>query len=83
MESFEKIVGLDDEVQAEVVDSLLSEQGIPHVMKCYHDTALDGIFQALKGWGHIEAPSERRDEILAIVEGLKGKAGTASDDLET
>ena len=71
MEKLEKIVVLDDEVQAELVDSLLSDAGIPHIMRTYHDAALDGLFQGAKGWGHVEAPAEYRNQILAIITDLK------------
>lgn len=71
MERFEKIVVLDNEVQAELVGSVLSSRGIPHIMQSYHDSALDGLFQGQRGWGHIEAPQSYRDEILAVIEDLK------------
>lgn len=76
MEKSEKIVVLDDEIQAEVVESILSEEAIPHIMRTYHDAALDGLFQGSKGWGHVEAPAEYRDQILAIVASLKQKASS-------
>jgi hypothetical protein len=75
MEKLEKIAVLDNEVQAELVDSVLSERGIPHLMRSYHDSALDGIYhQARVGWGHIEATWDSRDEILAVIEELKRQA---------
>jgi len=49
----------------------LSSRGIPHIMQSYHDSALDGLFQGQRGWGHIEAPQSYRDEILAVIEDLK------------
>ena len=60
---FEKAVVLDNEVQAELMDEILSGRDIPHIMQSYHDSALDGIFQAGKGWGVILAPAnfERGD----------------------
>ena len=61
MDKLEKIAVLDNEVQAELVDSVLSERGIPHLMQSYHDSALDGIYQARSGWGHIEAPADAKD----------------------
>jgi len=70
MEKLEKIAVLDNEVQAELVDSVLSERGIPHLLQSYHDSALDGIYQARSGWGHIEAAADSRDEILAVIEEL-------------
>ena len=76
MERLEKIAVLDNEVQAELVDSVLSERGIPHLMQSYHDSALDGIYQARSGWGHIEAPRASRDEILAVIADLKRQASS-------
>jgi hypothetical protein len=74
MDDFAKIVVLDDEVQAELVDALLDERGVPHVLKSYHDSMLDGLFQGQAGWGHVEAPESRRDEVLAAVRDVEGRA---------
>jgi hypothetical protein len=76
MDKLEKIAVLDNEVQAELVDSVLSERGVPHLMQSYHDSALDGIYQARAGWGHIEATWDCRDEILAVIEELKHQASS-------
>ncbi len=74
MEKLEKIAVLDNEVQAELVDSVLEERGIPHLMRSYYDSALDGIYQARAGWGHVEAPPEAKEEILAVIEDIKRQA---------
>jgi len=66
MDEYKKIVVLDNEIEARLMDSILTERNIPHRMKSYHDSAYDGIYQAQKGWGHIEAPSDYEGEILAI-----------------
>ena len=76
MNKLEKIAVLDNEVQAELVDSVLEERGIPHLMQSYHDSALDGIYQARAGWGHIEAPSDAKAEILAVIEEIKRQASS-------
>jgi hypothetical protein len=78
MEKLEKIAVLDNEVQSELVDSVLSERGIPHLMRSYHDSAYDGIFQTHAGWGHIEAPQSFRDEILAVIEDVKLQASSGA-----
>jgi hypothetical protein len=75
MERYEKIAILDDEVQAEVVDSALSALDIPHIMVCYHDAAFDGLFRA--SWGHVEAPGHFKDQILTIIGDLKTKSSAA------
>ncbi|HEY3131739.1 MAG TPA: hypothetical protein VGL91_19955 [Acidobacteriota bacterium] len=67
MERYEKIVVLDNEVQAQLVDSVLSDRGIPHMMMSYRDSAYDGIFQGQNDWRHIEAPQQYRQEIIAVL----------------
>ncbi len=69
-ETFEKIVVIDNEVQACLICPLLDEQKIPYFAKSYHDMAYDGLFQNSKGWGHIEAPPEFKNEIIKIKESL-------------
>lgn len=66
MGEFKKIIVLGNEIEAQLMDSVLTERNIPHRMKSYHDSAYDGIFQAHKGWGHIEAPLSYKEEIIAI-----------------
>jgi len=70
MGDFEKIAVIDNEVQSNYLDEILKEKEIPHIIKSYRDSAYDGLFQNAKGWGHIEAPAEYKDEILAILEEL-------------
>ena len=71
MDGFKKIAVLDDMVQAQMVELLLKEQNIPYVLKTYHDSAYDGLFQEQKGWGHIEAPAEHENEILELLDAVK------------
>jgi hypothetical protein len=71
MQSYEKIVVLENEVQARLLDAILTDRGIPHVMQSYHSLAYDGIFQLSAGWGHVEAPAAFRGDILAVLEDLR------------
>jgi len=66
MDEFKKIIVLDNEIEAQLMSSVLTERNIPHRLKSYHDSAYDWIFQAQKGWGHIEAPLRYKGEIIAI-----------------
>jgi hypothetical protein len=81
-ERFEKIAVLDNEVQAELLDEVLSGRGIPHIMQSYHDSALDGLFQAGKGWGAILAPESFKEEILAALADIKRQSQSASGEPE-
>jgi hypothetical protein len=78
MDKLEKIAVLESEVQAELVDSVLEQRNIPHLMRSYHDSAYDGIFQTHAGWGQIEAPAAFRDEILAVIEDVKRQAAAGA-----
>jgi len=71
MEEFKKTVTLEDDNEARLLDSILTERDIPHLMRSYQDTAFDGLFQTQKGWGYISSPEEYREEILEIVADLR------------
>ena len=72
----ERIITLDNEVQAGLVDAILSDRRIPHIMQTYHDSAYDGLFQQ-EGWGVVLAPEQFRAEILAIVEDAKRRSSSS------
>ena len=74
MEDFIKAVTLDNEIEAGLLESILSERGIPHRMRSYHDTAYDGLFQTQKGWGCINAPESYREEIKEILSDVRKEA---------
>ena len=82
MDDVEAILTLDTEVQARLLDSVLTSQGIPHVMRSYHDSAYDGIFQGPRGWGRIEAPAEFREDILAIFNDLERESPLPEDECD-
>ena len=79
---FVKITVLSDEVQAQLLHSILSDMEIPHSMHSYHSRPYDGIFQLQAGWGHVAAPEERRDEIMRALAEMDGEAGSAETDEE-
>jgi hypothetical protein len=61
-----KILTFDNEFEAMLLDGLLNEKDIPHLVRSYHDSAYNGLWQAQSSWGHLEAPEEYRDEIMGI-----------------
>ena len=74
---YEKIAVLDNEVQAEALDALLTEIGIPHEMISYRDSAMDGLYQATRGWGHVEAPLDRAEDVKQALQSLTDEQGKA------
>ncbi len=63
---FIKILKLDNEVEAQLMKNSLEERNIPHMVRSYHDSAYDGIYQFQKGWGVILAPESFKEEITEI-----------------
>jgi hypothetical protein len=70
MEQFEKILTLENEMEAQILDSILNERAIPHRLRSYHDSAYDGLYQAQRGWGAVMAPPAFNEEITAIYRDL-------------
>ena len=68
MDDYIKITVLENTIEAQLIDSILSEKNIPHRIRSFHDTAYDGLFQFHKGWGELYAPLTIKDEILEIIE---------------
>ncbi|MFC1863240.1 hypothetical protein ACFL1Z_04720 [Thermodesulfobacteriota bacterium] len=71
MDDYVKVATLENELEAGLLDSILTERQIPHLMRSYHDTAFDGLFQAQKGWGHVSVPPRYEEEVLEIVASLR------------
>ncbi len=71
MNDAQKIAILENEVEANLLSSILEERNIPHIIKSYHDVAYDGVFQFTKGWGVINAPLVHKEIILEILDDLR------------
>ena len=69
--TFVKIALLDNAIEAQLIDSILNDQSIPHMLRSYHDTAYDGLFQVQKGWGEVRAPADFKEMILEILESIR------------
>lgn len=80
MAHYTRILELQNDAEARLLDAHLTELGIPHVLESFHDSAYDGIFQVQLGWGHIRAPEEYRNRIEEIYEDLTGGASPGDED---
>ena len=65
-DEYQKVLILENEIEAHLLDSILAERNIPHIMASYYDTAYDGLYQTQKGWGYISAPRDYHEEIQEI-----------------
>jgi hypothetical protein len=71
MGELKKVLVLDNEIEASLMQEILKEREIPYFVQSYQDSAYGGIFQFQKGWGHLEAVPKYHNEILSIYKELK------------
>jgi len=70
-QTYEKIAGIGNLIEAQVLESILTERGIPFRIRSFHDTAYDGLFQFQMGWGELYAPAGQKEEILEILGNIR------------
>ncbi len=68
-----RICILEDPFEAQIIAGILTDENLPHMIRSYHDTAYDGLFQSQKGWGEIRAQREYKEQILDIVENYRSQ----------
>jgi hypothetical protein len=73
-EPFVRIIVIENPIEAQVIGDALRQEGIPHEMRSYHDTAYDGLFQAQLGWGELRAPAALAEKIRRLVSEFRGEA---------
>ncbi len=70
---FINVAILENIIEAQLIDSILNEQNIPHMIRSFYDTAYDGLFQFQMGWGEICAPLSYKQEIIDILNDVRSK----------
>lgn len=70
---FINIAILENIIEAQLIDSILNEQNIPHMVRSFYDTAYDGLFQFQMGWGELCAPLTYKQEIIDILNDVRSK----------
>lgn len=71
MENFVKIAVLENEFEAQLLESVLKERELSHFLKSFHDPVYGTLYQIHKGWGQVTAPLSLKDEILEILADLR------------
>ena len=71
MNDYIKVAILENEVEARLIGSILTERKIPHIIRSYFDMAFDGLYQSQKGWGHVSSPETYKEEILEIISDIR------------
>jgi len=66
METYQKILVLNSEFEASMLEEVLTDRKIPHGIVTSDDSALGGIMEMELGWGYVEAPERYKEEIKKI-----------------
>jgi hypothetical protein len=78
---------LENRFEADLVTEALRNEGVVHVLKPFHDTAYDGLFETTKGFALllVEEPDADRARVILkdvrrMVESEMADAGSFEDD---
>jgi hypothetical protein len=66
MEAYERILDLNNEFEAGLMEEILKDKNIPFGIVPSGDSAMGGIWELENGWGYIEAPMEYKEEIIRL-----------------
>jgi len=66
-----RILPLNSEIEAIRIKEILDVNDIPHMIKSYHDSVYDGVFQAQYGWGVLVADEADEERILALLQEIQ------------
>jgi hypothetical protein len=70
-ENLKKITVVENKFEADLIAQTLQQEGIPCMIRSYHDTAYDGIFIPQKGWAAVMVPEENEDKAVDIIAELR------------
>jgi len=62
-----KIMTLESQFEAQRIKNVLDRENIPHIIRSFHDSAYDGLFQGQQGWGVLMADEKNEKKILELV----------------
>ncbi len=67
-EFFVKVKTVENQFEADTVKDALEKEGIPVLVRSFHDTSFNGIFIPQKGWGIILVPDEHLKKAEGVIE---------------
>jgi hypothetical protein len=63
-----KRLALQNQVEASLLEALLQQDGVPHLVHSFHDRAYDTLWQFQFGWGYVETPARYASGVEALLE---------------
>lgn len=66
-----RLTTLENRFETDLITDALAQEGIDHVVKPFHDTAYDGLFETQKGYGLLLVEEEQEDRAREIVAAVR------------
>lgn len=77
-----RVAVLENQFEAELVAQVLDADGVDFVLKTFHDTAFDGIFETRKGYAWVLADEKDRAKIMQTVDEVRASKPIIDDNGE-
>jgi hypothetical protein len=62
---------LSNETEANLLEAVLNENGIPHFIKRYTDPSFQGLVTYKDKWGHVDTPENTRGRVISILREIR------------
>ena len=66
-----RLTVLENRFEADLITDILEKEGIVFVIRSYHDSAYDGIYETQKGYAALLVEEEDRERAMSIVEDVR------------
>jgi quinol monooxygenase YgiN len=65
------VIHLRNAIEANLLEAILRERGVPHYIKVYRDASFKGSWSFIDAWGHVECAEEHEEEVRRVLEGIR------------
>ncbi|MEW5724330.1 MAG: DUF2007 domain-containing protein [Thermodesulfobacteriota bacterium] len=66
-----RLTTLENRFEADLITNALEAEGINFVVRTFHDTAYDGLFETQKGYGLLLVEEEDRARAQTVVDDIR------------
>jgi hypothetical protein len=72
-------LSLDNQVEASLLDLMLVQDGVPHMVRSYQDRAYGRLWQFQQGWGYVETPARYASGVRVLLDLIRSNKFTPEE----
>jgi hypothetical protein len=80
MEGMKARLALDNQVEASLLDLMLVQDGVPHLVRSFQDRAYGRLWQFQQGWGYVETPARFAGGVRVLLDLIRSNRYTAAEE---